>query len=152
MVYDQEAMRPHLNTSFETNKIVPFPVLKHLRPANKVAKIEECILHCCCRMPDDGYEMVCCDLCDAWYHKACVEDPYCKDGSWLCTHCMHHKCTPTSCSSELSELNIYSVVSHCSFLTCKREIFIVHNIEHVGVAGSYLSPTRSAKAFEEVLW
>ena len=77
-------VRPHLNTSFGTNKIVPFPVLKHRRPANKVAKIEECILHCYCRLPDDGYEMVCCDQCDEWYHKACVDNPYCKDGSWLC--------------------------------------------------------------------
>ncbi|KAL5503163.1 hypothetical protein EMCRGX_G010071 [Ephydatia muelleri] len=58
LVYDQEAMRPHLITSFETKKIVPFPVLKHSRPANKVAKVEECILHCYCRMPDDGYEML----------------------------------------------------------------------------------------------
>ena len=46
IVYDQEAMCPHLITSFETKKIVPFPVLKHRRPANKVAKVEECILHC----------------------------------------------------------------------------------------------------------
>ena len=38
VVYDQEAMCPHLNTCFETNKIVHFPVLKHRRPANKVAK------------------------------------------------------------------------------------------------------------------
>ena len=21
--------------------------------------------------------MDCCDLCDTWYHKACVNDPYC---------------------------------------------------------------------------
>ena len=90
VVYDQEAMCPHLNTCFETKKIVPFPALKHRRPANKVAKIEECILHCYCRLPDDGYEMVCCDQCDEWYHKACVDDPYCKDGSWLCTHCINN--------------------------------------------------------------
>ena len=32
VVYDQEAMHPHLNACFETNKIVPFPVLKHRRP------------------------------------------------------------------------------------------------------------------------
>ena len=86
-VYDQQAMRPHLITSFEKMKIAPFPVLKHRRPADKVSKVEECILHCYCRMPDDGYEMVCCDLCDAWHHKACVNDSYCKDSSWLCTHC-----------------------------------------------------------------
>ena len=55
-------MRPHSITSFETKKIVPFPVLKHRRPANKVAKVEECILHCYCRIPD---EMVCCYLRDA---------------------------------------------------------------------------------------
>ena len=86
-VYDQQAMRPHLITSFEEMKIAPFPVLKHRRPADKVSKVEECILHCYCRMPDDGYEMVCCDLCDAWHHKACVNDSYCKDSSWLCAHC-----------------------------------------------------------------
>lgn len=87
VVYYQKAMRPHLNTCFDANRIVPFPVLKHRRPANKVAKIEVCILHCYCRLPDDGYEMVCCDNCDKWYHKACG-DSYCKDGSWLCKHCI----------------------------------------------------------------
>ena len=87
-----EAMRPHSITSFETKKIVPFPVLKHRRPANKVAKVEECILHCYCRMPD---EMVCCYLRDAWYHKACVKDPYC---SWLCTLQQKFTCSINCCT------------------------------------------------------
>ena len=46
LVYDQQAMRPHLITSFEKMKIAPFPVQKHRRPADKVSKVEECILHC----------------------------------------------------------------------------------------------------------
>ena len=37
-------------------------------------------------------------------HKACVDDPYCKDGSWLCRHCINNA-TQLSVR-ELSELTI----------------------------------------------
>ena len=62
LVYDQEAMRPHLITSFETKKIVPFPVLKHRRPADKVAKLKNafCIATVGCLMMDMKWFAVIC--------------------------------------------------------------------------------------------
>ena len=60
---------------------------------------------------------------------------------FLALHTLHHKCTLTSFSREL---NI-----HSGFLTYKREILIVNvHVEHVGMAYSYRSPTRSVKVFQ----
>lgn len=33
-------------------------------------------VYCLCRGPDDGSVMLCCDMCDEWFHCRCVQiDP-----------------------------------------------------------------------------
>ena len=50
--------------------------------------------YCICRGPDDGRFMICCDVCNEWYHGQCVgmENNACKeyvdnDIPYICPFC-----------------------------------------------------------------
>ena len=36
-----------------------------------VEKTEEVAIYCTCRQPDDGKDMIRCDKCHVWFHRAC---------------------------------------------------------------------------------
>ena len=72
VLYDREQLRPHLVKIVEADKVTPLPVLKHLRPATRVSKVEVRLIFCHCRLPDNGDEMICCDTCDEWFHVRCI--------------------------------------------------------------------------------
>ena len=87
VVFNQEEMRSHFLQQYESQHIQPFPILKHRRPRTRVAKIEMCMVYCYCQLLDDEETVVCCDRCDSWYHKHCVDGEV-KDGdAWYCNSC-----------------------------------------------------------------
>ena len=88
VVLHKEELRPHLRTSFETGTISAFPIAKRRRPANRVTKVEICLVYCYCRLPDNGRRMVCCDLCEEWYHVDCARTHELgPENCWFCDHC-----------------------------------------------------------------
>ena len=91
IVYDQDSMHSHIIDCLKSGTMVPFPVKKHRRPANRIANIETCEVHCDCRMPFEGETMVCCDQCDRWYHENCTNVPICSESAWFCQHCIPNK-------------------------------------------------------------
>ena len=73
LLYDQAAMRPHLQECFEKGEIhvTPFPASigrVHQQPIIKVI-----LIYCVCRLIDDGTKMIECTQCNEWYHMACVD-------------------------------------------------------------------------------
>ena len=45
-----------------------------------------------CRMPEEeGWRMICCNICKEWFHEGCVEIPteawMDKDFTWTCSYC-----------------------------------------------------------------
>lgn len=92
IVYDQDSMRSHLIDCLKSGTLVPFPVIKHRRPANRIANIEICEVHCDCRMPFGVERMVCCDQCERWYHESCTYVPIYSESDWFCQHCIPKQC------------------------------------------------------------
>ena len=86
VVLNKEELRPHLIMILETQRVSAFPVVKHCRPANRVTKLEMCLVYCYCRLPDNGEKMVCCDHCEEWYHMNCIDSPVSED-AWFCDNC-----------------------------------------------------------------
>ena len=72
VVFDQRELRAHLAACLEKGEVKAFPIIQQRRPANRVIKVEECAVYCHCRLLDDGSEMVCCDICQDWFHTKCV--------------------------------------------------------------------------------
>ena len=72
VVLNQEELRPHLVNTLEVVTVSAFPVIKHRRPASRVAKVEACPVYCYCRLPDNGETMVCCDHCEDWFHLGSI--------------------------------------------------------------------------------
>jgi len=49
---------------------------------------EDAKLYCLCRQPEDGRFMICCDVCDNWFHDECVgivEGDHA--GEYICPSC-----------------------------------------------------------------
>ena len=93
--YSQSLMRQHLTDCFENgdNCIEAFPSIAQDTPKRIIHQVT-LQLFCVCQMPEMSGRMVCCDLCETWYHEGCVpmseevftddEDPL----SWMCCQCM----------------------------------------------------------------
>ena len=64
----ESAMRDHFLLSLENRKIEPFPRAR--KPATICIRIS-IALYCVCKLPEAG-NMVCCDLCNDWYHYHCA--------------------------------------------------------------------------------
>ena len=63
-------MRKHLVKCFEDEKFTPFP-----QTSDPVFKSASSTVHLslyCCRMPECYDSMVCCDICNLWYHFKCA--------------------------------------------------------------------------------
>ena len=86
-VFNQTAMRPHLQKCFEEKKITPFPVLRERRSSLTARTM--CIkVYCYCRCIDTGEKMVICDgQCGEWFHTKCVDRAVCKKQKWFCKTC-----------------------------------------------------------------
>ena len=76
--FDTYTMRDHLIKCIESQQFSPFPKTKPTR--NKVLSLKntgvnfsiekECTARC--NLPNLFEDMVCCDICSAWYHYGCV--------------------------------------------------------------------------------
>ena len=95
VVYDQEALRPHLLKIFETGDLSSFPVHKQRRMHGEVKNSKNIDIYCFCRMRDDGTRMVCCDRCEEWYHERCITNratsPFPTvdfNDKWFCDKCV----------------------------------------------------------------
>ena len=87
VIFNNEELRPHLAKVLEAGTITPFPVTKHRRPADRVTKVENCLIYCYCRLPDTGEKMVCCDSCDEWFHISCACVDSVLTATWVCNNC-----------------------------------------------------------------
>ena len=73
--------------SLENRKIEPFPHAR--KPATIcIRNIVSIELYCVCKLPEAG-NMVCCDLCNNWYHYHCVGLQEQEDlpEQWFCQYC-----------------------------------------------------------------
>ena len=61
VVPNQEELWPHLANTLQVGTVSAFPVIKHQRPASRVAKIVTCLVNWYYRLPDNGETMVCCN-------------------------------------------------------------------------------------------
>ena len=63
VVFDQKNLCPHFVKMLETNAITLFPTMKSWRPAERISRVQQCLVYCTCRLPDTGNVMVSCDDC-----------------------------------------------------------------------------------------
>lgn len=90
VIYRQEAMRNHLEDSFNNRKLSPFPRGEMgKKSVRKLTKIE---VHCLCFLPESYDNMVQCEDCFTWFHYGCVNyletD---KNYGWKCVDCSPKK-------------------------------------------------------------
>ena len=86
IVYKKEDLRAHFQVIIEKEQITEFPSSQRRKVKSRILRTEVYNVHCICRMPDDGSEMVCCDTCNKWFHSACVEYSNGRN-IWYCTVC-----------------------------------------------------------------
>ena len=94
LTFDQASMRKHLVKCFEDEKFTPFP-----QTSDPVFKSASSTVHLslyCCRMPECYDSMVCCDICNLWYHFKCAGiictckptvSCECASSRWICSNC-----------------------------------------------------------------
>ena len=72
LAFNQRAMRSHLATCLRKKEISSFPHHKSTVSDHAQAS-KELVIHvfCSCQLPEQN-EMVQCDLCDNFYHLACL--------------------------------------------------------------------------------
>ena len=89
IIFNQAELRPHFINILETKTITKFPILKvKHRITDRISYTQQCLVYCICRLPDDGREMVGCDVCHEWFHLDCLgltEAP--KTDIWYCSQC-----------------------------------------------------------------
>lgn len=73
--YVQREMRDHLHYCFSTRQLKPFSSTDRDVTERTILSVTVDV-HCNCRMPEGGKWMVCCDLCNTWYHEECVPVPH----------------------------------------------------------------------------
>ncbi len=89
--YNQTEMRDHLQSCFERRQAsLAFPS-EHRECSRRTVRQVFLELHCLCRLPEMEKVMVCCDVCDVWYHEGCVPVPdtvFLDDSAeWVCCQC-----------------------------------------------------------------
>ena len=92
-LYDEAKMRSHLEMCFSQRTISQFPRQFRNRRQRILDEISIGV-YCICRYPDVTThfgDMICCDLCDEWYHEHCLSIPdieVLKESEWLCPWCL----------------------------------------------------------------
>lgn len=90
-LYDKVKMRSHLELCFNQRTISRF---RHQFRDRHHRILDEISVYCICRYPDVTTrfgDMICCDLCDEWYHESCLGIPdieLLKESEWLCPRCL----------------------------------------------------------------
>ena len=58
---------------FKAGYMEMFPTATEAKPKviRTVETTEEVLIFCACRQPDDGKDMIRCDKCYGWFHRAC---------------------------------------------------------------------------------
>lgn len=92
--FDQRSMRYHLVKCFGEEKLSPFPQTDS--PVLKSSFNTLFLRLYCCRMPECYDNMVCCDMCESWFHFTCVGiqcvcknslSCACAPSMWHCSTC-----------------------------------------------------------------
>ena len=90
--FDQSSMRRHLWKCLRNQKMLMFPFTKERRSKNKVKTTQEIAVHCLCRLPSIGMELIECTVCKVWYHaNICVPVEKCyfsRGVNWSCPQCL----------------------------------------------------------------
>ena len=92
LIFDENAMRPHLVKCLQDGKFTMFPVRKRSRKGAMKAT-RKIPIYCVCRMPSvGGAAMIQCSNCQEWFHIHCVSpSPAALNTTsepWYCTaHC-----------------------------------------------------------------
>ena len=86
IVFKKEELQAHLQSIIEKEQITEFPYTQRRKVKSRIFRTEVFDVHCICRMPDNGSNMVCCDNCNKWFHSACVGYSDNRK-NWYCTEC-----------------------------------------------------------------
>ena len=92
IVYNQNAMRKHLELCLSRRKMDPFPSKRCHRSGK--SKMDLLTFFCICRLPGDGSPMVCCDTCKDWFHRSFCPTKVIKNKIGTVSNVLlsHHNC------------------------------------------------------------
>ena len=90
ITYIQHTFHNHLLSCIEARNLTKFPTCSRTRKAQMNSQITFNI-YCVCRLPESG-RMICCSLCNKWYHDVCVNAPKeawkKRNSEWFCDSCL----------------------------------------------------------------
>ena len=84
-------MRSHPTKCFENEQMQPFP--QEVDGSFNIESYDEVMttisVVCHCRLPESYDNMICCDLCNEWYHYQCddVSSTHVQESEWFCQLC-----------------------------------------------------------------
>ena len=89
--YQQRQMRDHFKKRLELKVLLPFPAKGIAKRSPSIICVDRLRIHCECRQPYDGRQMVKCTTCKKWFHNICVAIPDAavknEDIPWYCASC-----------------------------------------------------------------
>ena len=90
--FDQSALRVHLLKCFNEEMFSPFPQTLGVLPKGRYNTVLLELF--CCFMPESYDDMLCCDLCDTWFHYSCVGFKCTRScaGNCICVPCVWSSC------------------------------------------------------------
>ena len=75
LLFDVKSMRGHLAKCLRNGKLEPFPARQRRTPRSR-RQTEFLLIYCSCRQIESrGDEMIACDECGEWFHRACHSVP-----------------------------------------------------------------------------
>jgi O6-methylguanine-DNA--protein-cysteine methyltransferase len=86
--YEQKSLRGHFLDCIRKSELIPFPKQEMKYRAPKKQRVT---IHCLCRLPDNGEEMMAkCLKCRGWFHQSCekiIADVFKSNIPWQCSKC-----------------------------------------------------------------
>jgi len=80
--------RAHVEECLVSGTVSPFPSRVTHRSRDVIHSLNEEV-YCFCRGIDNNTQMVMCDSCEQWFHKACVSVTKTElQGKWQCKECV----------------------------------------------------------------
>lgn len=73
-IYDQSKFRSHYKNCLVSEYITSFPSRRKSSSRQRVVEEVIVAIFCLCRQPE-RLPMVCCDICDEWFHNSCLYIP-----------------------------------------------------------------------------